>query len=413
MRPQFHFTAPTGWINDPHGFTFRDGEYHAFYQYVPDSLEWAMGCHWGHASGRDLLSLTAEPIALAPGDGDEGIWTGALVTHNRGDRIFYTAVSQPDPGIGRVRVATALDADWTSWQKGAVVAEAPDSLAVVAFRDPFVVAEPDGTWRMFVGASLATGAAAALAYHSADLDSWEFEGVALERSSAEREPVWTGALWECPQIFALDDRHILVSSVWEADVLHYAVYAVGDYRDGRFTAEHWGRLTYGPSYYAPSFFRDSVGDACVTFWMRGVRDAVEGWSGAHSLPYRLALQGNTVVATPHPDVAAYRRRTELVDEVEGLAADAEWRPGRHLRIISGDHEVAHLGIEGSSITLSVEGESWSMAQSGGPVRIIIDGPTLEVSTLGGLMGAAIAPAGSSLRFEVDDASAVEVWALGP
>jgi hypothetical protein len=35
MRPEFHFTAEQGWINDPHGITVRDGVYHAFYQYVP------------------------------------------------------------------------------------------------------------------------------------------------------------------------------------------------------------------------------------------------------------------------------------------------------------------------------------------------------------------------------------------
>src|SRR3712207_8672243 len=51
-------------------------------------------------------------------------------------------------------------------------------------------------------------------------------------------------------------RHVLITSVWEDDVLHHAGYAVGRYDQGRFTAESWGRLTYGASYYAPSFFRD-------------------------------------------------------------------------------------------------------------------------------------------------------------
>ena len=40
MRPRFHFTAERGWINDPHGITARDGEYHSFFQYVPDSTVW-------------------------------------------------------------------------------------------------------------------------------------------------------------------------------------------------------------------------------------------------------------------------------------------------------------------------------------------------------------------------------------
>ncbi len=57
VRPEFHYTADRGWINDPHGITYRDGQYHSFFQYVPDSTVWAPNCHWGHAVGPDLLSL--------------------------------------------------------------------------------------------------------------------------------------------------------------------------------------------------------------------------------------------------------------------------------------------------------------------------------------------------------------------
>lgn len=39
MRPRLHLTAPTGWLNDPHGVTWREGRYHLFLQVVPDRLE--------------------------------------------------------------------------------------------------------------------------------------------------------------------------------------------------------------------------------------------------------------------------------------------------------------------------------------------------------------------------------------
>ena len=126
MRPRFHFTAERGWINDPHGITVRDGEYHSFFQYVPESTVWAPNCHWGHAKGADLFSLPELPVALAPGEGDDGIWTGSLVTDDDGStRIFYTATTQPDIGIGRLRVATPDDDGWITWTKGSFVAEAP------------------------------------------------------------------------------------------------------------------------------------------------------------------------------------------------------------------------------------------------------------------------------------------------
>lgn len=46
-KPLFHVSAPTGWINDPNGFSFYDGQIHLFYQYHPYNREWGP-MHWGH-----------------------------------------------------------------------------------------------------------------------------------------------------------------------------------------------------------------------------------------------------------------------------------------------------------------------------------------------------------------------------
>ena len=78
-------------------------------------------------------------MAIAPGDGDGGIWTGSLVTaHDGATRIFYTSTSEPDIGIGRIRIATPDDDGWISWTKGAFVADAPPDLNLIAYRDPFL-----------------------------------------------------------------------------------------------------------------------------------------------------------------------------------------------------------------------------------------------------------------------------------
>ena len=108
IRPRVHLTPEAGWLNDPHGLHFIDGAYHLFFQHVPDSTDWRSGISWGHAVSTDLLHWETQPVALAPGDGDEGCWSGCAVIDDDGRPVlFYTSVWQPDPELGRVRIARA------------------------------------------------------------------------------------------------------------------------------------------------------------------------------------------------------------------------------------------------------------------------------------------------------------------
>ncbi|TGN64123.1 glycoside hydrolase family 32 protein [Nocardioides eburneiflavus] len=415
MRPLLHFTAETGWINDPHGLTFHDGAYHLFHQYVPGSLVWAPNCHWGHATSPDLLSWTRRGIALAPGDGDDGIWTGSLVRDGDDARILYTSVVQPDIGLGRVRLAAPTDSTWDEWTKGEVVIVPPEDLDLIAYRDPFVVREGD-LWRMFVGAGTRSGDALALTYTSPDLTEWVYDGVAASRSTYETEPVWMGALWECPQVFDVDDHWVMLSSVWDDDVLHYAGYGIGDgdsYGEGRFTPADWGRLSHGGSYYAPSFFRDRDGRPCVMFWMRGVGDADEAWSSCLSVPYLMTAKDGRLVAAPHPELAAARGGPLAAGE-SAVTFDLEWSPAGpddHL-VLSNDSgaKTARVGVLDGAVSLERPGQdTWSMPWAGEELRIIVDGPVVEISSPQGLLGGAVEP---TTRWHGGDPR-VRAWQLSP
>jgi beta-fructofuranosidase len=412
-RPRLHFTAQAGWINDPLGLTFHGGQYHLFFQFVPGQTVWGPRQRWGHATSDDLLHWTEGPVALAPGDGDDGVWSGSIaVPEDSPAALFYTTVDLNDVQVGRARLARPVDDAWNQWVKKDVVAELPAGVDAIAFRDPYVF--HDGTtWRMLMGAGLADGTATALTYQSDDLETWTYAGPLAARHRSETAPLWMGAVWECPQMFRLGERWVLTVSVWEPIVPYYEAYAIGDLVDGRFVAESWGRLSYGPSYYAASAFAAKDGTRGLIYWMRDVDDPLGAWASAHSLPHQLTLQDERLVASPTPDVIAARTgqmasaRASAI-EVPWLV-DLEWildTPGSAATIAASGDGVDHFRIEvrEAELTAMVDDASWAMPLLDAVVRIVIDGPVVEIFTTGGVLGFPIPSTGMSRTLSVSGAS---------
>ena len=394
-RPQLHFTPERGWLNDPHGITWWGGRYHLFHQNVPDQTTWGPHCHWAHVSSPDLVGdWVDEGIALAPGEGDDGVWTGSLVLDPAGEaHILYTSIETSTMNMGVIRFARPLDSSWRQWTKGDIVIRPPEGLGLTSFRDPFVQREGEG-WVMHVGAGSDTGVAMALRYRSDDLTSWRFEGSTLGRSTHERDPVWMGSLWECPQVIDIDGYTVMVSSIFDEGELHYAGAAVGTMVDGRLAVETWQRISHGDSYYAPSFFRDSESRPCLMFWMRGFGGEEAGWASALSVPHLLSVKNRRLHLEPHPHLTE-----RLAAMGDGSTADIHymsvprWAPDQGTLFERRDSAGAPIAVvratDAELVLDRPDTQSQSIPYRGGEITLLVDGDVLEIWTGGEILGASL------------------------
>lgn len=420
-RPRLHLTARAGWVNDPLGLTFHEGRYHLFFQHLPDRLEWAPDCHWGHATSDDLLHWQEHPVAVTPEPG-EGAWSGCLVVPEGGPAtILYTSVDTAAFAVGRVRAATTDDPSWKTWTRGPVVAGLPEGVPAVTYRDPQVLRHGD-RWRMIVGAGLADGTATALAYSSDDLTTWSYDGLLASRSGTTTAPVWTGDVWECPQLFELDGTWVLVVSVWSRDVTHYVAYATGHLDGAVFEADAWHRLTYGPAYYAAATFLDADAGRGLVHWLRGVGDG-KTWAGAVSIPHAVRLDGGRLVAEPHRSLTDRRGRASVLEggtrqATTTAACDVGWvldPIGSSARLVvraPDGTELFRLVAGGGGLSASAGSGSWSMPLSSREVRVVLDGPVCEVFCADGVLAfAADSPPGGRL-VRIEGATTATVHDLG-
>ena len=101
-RPQVHFSAKRGWINDPNGLYYENGVYHMFFQHNPASRDWG-NMHWGHAVSTDLVNWEQKECALYPDEMgtmfsgsaiiDKKNVTGLKTNENEVVLLYYTAAA--------------------------------------------------------------------------------------------------------------------------------------------------------------------------------------------------------------------------------------------------------------------------------------------------------------------------------
>ena len=160
-RPDFHFSPRVGWMNDPNGFSWYNGQYHLFYQYNPYATHWD-SMHWGHAVSKDLLHWEYLPAALAPDmEYDRiGCFSGSAIALPDGRQLLlYTSVNQETLEDGSVRdiqtqsVAVGDGLDYVKYEQNPVLTEKdiPEGASKVDFRDPKIWKGKDGKFYCVIG----------------------------------------------------------------------------------------------------------------------------------------------------------------------------------------------------------------------------------------------------------------------
>ena len=204
-RPQFHFSPPVQWMNDPNGMFYYDGEYHLFYQHYPDSNVWGP-MHWGHAVSEDMIRWEHLSTALYP-DSLGYIFSGSAVVDRDNTSGFGARDNPPivavftyhDPEGDKaerddfqtqgIAYSTDKGRTWTKHDQNPVL----PNPGIKDFRDPKVSwYDPGRKWIM----ALAVHEHVSF-YSSPDLKKWEFESNFGEEWGSH------AGVWECPDLFEM------------------------------------------------------------------------------------------------------------------------------------------------------------------------------------------------------------------
>ena len=315
-RPQFHFTTRRGWINDPNGLIYHDGEYHLFYQYNPYGSKWG-NLSWGHAISKDLINWEHRPVAIAP-DALGTIFSGSSVVDHHNTAGFgagaiiaiYTQSS--DRQVQSIAYSTDNGRSFIKYENNPVlVSEAND------FRDPKVFwYEGTQRWVML----LAVGQEMQI-FSSPNLKEWTYESSFGEGYGAH------GGVWECPDLFELpvegtnEKKWVLLCNLNPGGPFGGSAtqYFIGSFDGKKFSCDNQPNVTkwmdWGKDHYATVTWSDApdnrrIAIAWMSNWQYANDVPTSQYRSPNSIPRDLSLfaidGGIYLQSAPSPELLKLR-----------------------------------------------------------------------------------------------------------
>lgn len=283
-RPSYHFTPLYGWMNDPNGMVYKDGEYHLYFQYNPYGSKWG-NMHWGHAVSRDLIHWEHLDPAIAR-DPVGHIFSGSSVVDKKNTAGFgkdaiiaiYTNNSVNHDEVQCIAYSNDNGRTFTKYEGNPVLTPF-DGLK--DFRDPKVFwYEKDKCWFMIVSADKETRF-----YKSKNLKKWDY--VSAFGKGLGQQP----CQYECPDFFQLpvngDEKNMkwvmtmnINPGCWFGGSA--TEYFVGDFDGKNFTcpdANEVKWLDWGKDHYATVTFSNTGSRVLAITWM-------SNWQYANLTPFK-------------------------------------------------------------------------------------------------------------------------------
>ncbi len=362
----FHFRPQSQWMNDVCGAFFYQGWHHVFFQFNPKADTWGQGIGWGHTRSRDLVHWELLPPALLPDKENGSVLdaSGSAAFDDKGRPVLFFAKT-PAKGPREQWAALPEDDDLIRWRRVDIGLK-PGQSGVPADIKP--------SWAdMFVfpagGRTLATFKSSGGLICEAvrpDLLAWKAVGKV------------EGIGGECPNLFPLQNRHVLILSTEPIS------YRVGEFDAARiaFTPAFDGTrvLDHGPGpdagkwnrgLYGTTVFTDAKGRTILLGWISGFKSG-RGWNGCMSLPRILSLDGDELIQTPIPELAELRG--EKTTQADSLEIIAEFKPGT----------TGRYGLKLGSIPIVCDGDKLNVAGTEVPgvrvtkLHVFFDRSVIEV-----------------------------------
>lgn len=313
---KFHLEMPKGLVNDPNGLCYHQGKYQIFFQWNPFGCEHKHK-HWTYTQTTNFINYTKPQIALAPVDkfDKDGCYSGSARSKNNKLEIIYTANLKDEQNIRYPRQVLVKQDDDGEFIKEKIIIDTVPKGYTTHFRDPYIFTKNNRSF-IILGAQRENLTGCALIYEEID-ENWIFRG------ELKTQLTNFGYMWECPNLFTIDDKDILVfcpqglkAQKYQYQNLYQAGYLIGQFNPDtlEFTHGEFHEFDMGFDFYAPQVLVHENRHILVG-WV-GMPDKLQdyptindGWVHSLTLPRELILKNDKLYQRPISELNKLNQNT--------------------------------------------------------------------------------------------------------